>query len=318
MEIKNARILVTGGLGFIGSHIVERLLNENAKEVIILDNYSHPQKLQIKKIFENKKNLKIIKGDIKDNVLLHKICKNIDFVFHKASILIPECHHNPRQCLETNIIGAFNVFEACVLNKVKKIIFASTATVYGEPESLPMKETHPFNNRTFYGASKIANEQFAKAFREKYGLNYIGFRYFNVYGPRMNLKGFNTSILINWLDKMEKDELPIIFGEGKQAMDFIYIDDVVEANIKALKKSIDEGIYNIGSGKATNLNSLFKLMSSIVGFKKKPIYIKPPNIPLISIRQADINKAREELNFVAKTDLKSGLKKLIDWKQKQA
>jgi UDP-glucose 4-epimerase len=248
---------------------------------------------------------------------MNKLCKNIDYVFHEAAIRITQCAKDPRLSNEILEDGTYNVFEACAKNKVKKLIFASSASVYGDPSYLPMDEKHPFNNKTFYGVGKIYAENLAKAFREAYGLNYIGLRYFNVYGPRMDIFGAYTEVMIKWLDKIDDGKAPIIYGNGKQSMDFVYIADVVRANILALKSDVNEGVYNVGTGIETDLNQLCNLMLRLSKLKLKPEYKTQKKLIIVSRRRAAIKNAKKDLKFKAKIKLKEGINTLLEWRDKE-
>jgi len=316
MEIKDKRILVTGGAGFIGSHIVDHIVEEKAKQIIVIDDFSRSRKENLGWATKNG-HVKLIKCDIRNISSVNKFMKGVDYVFHKAALRVTKCAEDPRLCNEVLVNGTFNILEACVKNNIKKIIFASSALVYGEPSYLPMDENHPFNSSTVYGAAKIANEKMAKAFKEMYGLNYIGLRPFNVYGPRMDIFSPHKEVMIKWLDRIDNNQPPLIFGDGTQSMDFVYVEDVARANILALKSDIDEGIYNIGTGFMTSLNELAKIMLKLTKSDLKPIYKKPEKPIYVSKRQAGIEKAKKELKFKVKIKLKEGLKKLIEWRQQQ-
>jgi len=316
MKIKDSVILVTGGAGNIGSHIVDMCIKEGAKKVIVIDNFTRGVISNLDWAKKNG-NVEVVNGDIRDFELLNKYFKNVDYVFHQAAIRITQCAQEPRLAHEVLIDGTFNILEACVKNNIKKVVFASSASVYGDPSYLPIDENHPFNNKTYYGAGKIVNEQMARAFREMYGLKYIGLRYFNVYGPRMDIYGYYTEVMIKWLDKIDKNESPVIFGDGEQAMDFIYVEDIARANILALESNIEEGIYNVGTGVMSSLNDLVRNMLELTNPNLKPEYKKPEKLLIVSKRKADITNAKKDLGFESKIDLKEGLKKLIEWRKAQ-
>lgn len=312
------KFVVTGGAGFIGSWVVDYLLKEFGKEIdriIVFDDFSRGTRDNLKEALKAKK-IKIVKGDIRDPKQVNKVIKGADYVIHEAVIRITQCAENPRLCNEILIDGTFNVFEACIKNKVKKLVFNSSASVYGNPSYLPMDEKHPFNNDTAYGAAKIANEQMARAFRKMYGLNFIVLRPFNAYGPRMDVQGVYTEVFIRWLDRIETGQRPIIFGDGKQSMDFVYVEDIAKATIIALKSKINEGIYNVASGKETSLNDLCETLLKLTNSKLKPIYEAPRTVYSVRRRRADIELAKKELKFMAKTSLEKGLKKLIEWRKR--
>ena len=316
MKIKDSKILVVGGAGNIGSHIVDEVVRKGAREVIVVDKLVRGNKENLEWAMANG-NVTLIDCDIRDKELFDKYFEGVDYVFHEAAIRITQCAKEPKLAHEVLIDGTFNVLESCVKHNIKKLIFASSASVYGEPSYLPMNEEHPFNNKTYYGAGKIANEQMIRAFREMYGLNYVILRYFNVYGPRMDIYGVYTEVMIKWLDKIEKGEPPIIFGDGKQSMDFVYIKDIVRANILALESDMNEGIYNVGTGIETSLNDLLKQMLNIMNSELKPKYEEQKGLVIVSRRKAGTEKAKNELGFKSETDLKSGLKGLIEWRKEQ-
>lgn len=312
------KIVVTGGAGLIGSFVVDYLLESFGKkinQIIVLDNFTRGTKENLENALKSKK-VKIVKDDIRDLKTVDRVIKGADYVIHEAAIRITQCAEDPRLCNEVLIDGTFNVFESCVKHNVKKLIFNSSASVYGQPLKLPMSEDDPYRNDTAYGAAKIANEQMAKAFRKMYGLNYVALRPFNVYGPRMDIYGVYTEVLIRWLDRIDQGLSPIIFGDGKNTLDFIYVEDVARATICALKSSINEGVFNVGSGKETSLKELVDLFLSLTNPTLKPIFEQEKlKTNYATRRQADIKAAMKYLKFEAKTTLKEGLKKLIDWRK---
>lgn len=316
--MKGLKFVVTGGAGLIGSWVTDYIINEYSKDlekIIILDNFVRGHKNNLKQALKSNK-VRLIKGDIRDKEMVDKVIKGADYVVHEAAIRITQCAEDPRLCNEVLIDGTFNVLEACIKHNVKKLVFNSSASVYGNPSYLPMDENHPFNNFTAYGAAKIANEQMAKAFRKMYGLNYVCLRPFNVYGPRMDIFGIYTEVLIRWMDKIDQGFPPIIHGDGKQSMDFIYIEDVARATICALKSPINEDAYNVGSGKEVDLNYLVNMLLKLMDSKLKPVYEAQRTATHVTRRQADTKKSKKDLKFVAKTPLQEGLVKLIDWRRK--
>ncbi|MDD4467199.1 MAG: SDR family NAD(P)-dependent oxidoreductase, partial [Candidatus Pacebacteria bacterium] len=224
-KIKNSRILVTGGAGLIGSHIVDALLEKEPAEIVVFDNFVRGKKENIKLALGSGK-IKIVEGDIKDLSQIKKAMQGIDYVFHQAALWLLECEENPREAINVNIMGTFNVCEAAVENKIKKIIAASSSSVYGDGTYFPTDENHPFNNTLFYGATKIAEEQILRAFWKKYGLDYVAFRYLNVYGPRMDFRSAYIMVIMNFLNKIDKNEPPVIFGDGSATLDLVYVTDV--------------------------------------------------------------------------------------------
>lgn len=311
------QVVVTGGAGLIGSTVVEFLLKEKeVGQITILDNFVRGTKENIKAFVDNKK-VKIVRGDIRNVKTVNNVIKGADWVVHEAAIKNILCDEDPRLSLEVLVNGTFNVMEACVTHKVKKLVFNSSASVYGQPLKLPMSENDVLNNLAFYGAGKIANEEMAKAFHEIYGLNYIGLRPFNVYGPRMDVSGVYTEVFIRWLNNIDNGQAPVIFGDGKNTLDFVYIKDVAVATIKALKSPRTEGIYNVASGKETDLNTLVTTLLKLTKSNLTPIHKKQVRKSnYVTRRRADVSKAKKELGFVAKTSLEKGLSELIEWRHK--
>ena len=246
---------------FIGSTIVDQLLDAGAAEVIVLDNFVRGSWRNLASAQDSGR-VKVVKGDICDAKLVDDLTAGMDFVFHKAALRITRCAEAPREAVDVLINGTVNVLEAAVHHKVKKVIAASSASVYGDPSYLPMDESHPFNNRTLYGAGKIACEQMLRAYYTMFGLPYVAFRYFNVYGPRMDMAGVYTEVLIRWLDAIEANRPPLIFGDGTQSMDFVYVADVARANILAAQSDVTDEVFNVGTGRQTSLRELCDLATS--------------------------------------------------------
>lgn len=316
MELKDSRILITGGAGFVGSHIADLLVKEEVLEIVVLDNLLRGKIENLENATKSGK-VTFIEGDIRDKVLLEKLIKGIDFVFHQAAVRITRCAEYPREGYEIMSDGTLNVIEACVKEKVKKLIAASSASVYGLADYFPTDETHhPYNNRTFYGALKASNELMLRAFYEMYGLDYIVLRYFNVYGPRMDIHGAYTEVLIKWLDCIDEGKPPLIFGDGKQAMDFIYVEDVARANILAAKSNITDDVFNIASGKETTLLELLEALLKVLGSSLKPEFKEERKVNPVSRRLASIEKAERLLGFKINIGLEEGLRKLIEWRRK--
>lgn len=312
MQLNNKKILITGGGGLIGSYIVDQLLAKQVKHIIVVENWIRGSKKNIELALKSKK-VEIVEGDIQDQKLIDKVMNDIDIVFHQAALKHNQCTQNPRFGHEVLADGTFTVFESAAKNNIKKVIFASSASVYGNPKHLPMKETYPFNDTTIYGAAKIYNERIAYAFHALYKLPFVGLRYFNVYGPRMDIHGAYTEVLIRWLDQIKNGSSPIIYGSGKQSMDFVYVEDVADANILAAEGDIETGIFNVGTGVETTLLELLSLILKLTSSNLKPIFKPARAHSLANRRQADIELVKEKLKFKAKTSLEVGLKKLIKW-----
>lgn len=313
MNLSGSRISVIGGAGLIGSHLVDQLTREDVK-IVVIDNLVRGRKENLAEALKSHK-VKLVVADIRNKEELAKAMAGSDYVVHLAALWLLQCQEDPRACLEVNVVGTQNVLEAARDLKVKRVVFSSSASVYGEPSYLPMDEKHPFNNRTAYGASKIAGEQMLRAFYEMYGLNYVGLRYFNVYGPRQDHRGAYVSVFMRFLDRIDKGEPPVLFGDGSQTMDFIYVEDVARSNLLALKAEATDANYNIASGTETSLNELAKLILQLMGSTLQPIYKRDAN-PGVQKRKAGVERAKTDLGFEAAIPLEEGLKKLIAWRMK--
>jgi len=239
--------------------------------------------------------------------------KGIDYTFHLAALWLLQCYEYPRAAFDVNIRGTFNVLEACVNNKIKKLVYSSSASVYGDALEIPMREDHPFNNKTFYGATKIAGEQMCRAFYHRYGLNYVGLRYMNVYGPRQDYKGAYIAVIMKILDRLDRGLPPILYGDGTQAYDFIYVQDAARANICALKADAKDEFYNVGMGTQTTIRELCELILEITG-RNFEIQYEPAGPTFVTNRIGSTEKAKRDLGFEAKVNLREGLVKLIEWR----
>jgi UDP-glucose 4-epimerase len=306
--------LVTGGAGFIGSTIVDQLLAAGVSEVRIIDNFIRGTWNNLASALEHDK-VNAIDGDIRDASLVNVVTQGVDYVFHQAALRITRCAEAPREAVEVLIDGTLNVLEAAVEYKVKKVIAASSASVYGEPSYLPIDEAHPFNNRTMYGAGKVANEQMLRAFFETSGLRYIALRPFNVFGPRMDIAGVYTEVLIRWLDAIEAGKPPLIFGDGTQSMDFVYVEDVARANLLAAESDVTDEAFNIGTGVQTSLTELCKLVLRLTGSSLQPEYREARRVANVQRRRAAVEKAERMLGFQTTVSLEQGLSELIGWRK---
>jgi UDP-glucose 4-epimerase len=305
--------LVTGGAGFVGSAIVDQLLAAGVAEVRVLDNFVRGSRSNLAWALDHG-GVNVIEGDIRDTSLVNRATDGVDYVFHQAALRITRCAEDPREAVEVLIDGTLSVLEAALGHKVKKVVAASSASVYGEPSYLPMDESHPFNNRTMYGAAKIANEQMLRALHETSGLQYIALRPFNVYGPRMDVTGVYTEVLIRWLDAIETNKPPLIFGDGQQSMDFVYIGDVARANLLAVQSHVTDDVFNVGTGVQTSLNELCELLLRLTHSRLQPEYREPRKVANVQARRAAVEKAENMLQFRARVSLEEGLRELIDWR----
>jgi UDP-glucose 4-epimerase len=315
-DLTGAKILITGGAGFVGSLTAEQLLSEGVKEIVILDNLIRGSVKNIAGIMDSGK-IRFIEGDIRDSRLVDGLLRDIDYCFHLAALRITHCIESPRDAVEVMIDGTFNVAEACVKHKVKKIVAASSASIYGNANTFPTKEDHhPYNNRTLYGAAKVANELILRSFCSMYGLAYDMLRYFNVYGPRMDIHGRYTEVLIRWYDAIRAGREPLIYGDGKQTMDFIYIEDVARSNILAMKADVKDEVFNIASGTETSLEELCFLLLEVMKTELRPKYVPISDDRKkveVGRRLADTGKAEERIGFRSKVSLREGLGSLVAW-----
>jgi len=312
-RISGTRCLVTGGAGFIGSTIVDQLLDAGAAEIVVLDNFVRGTWSNLAPA-RDRGGVNVIKGDICDAALVDELTEGIDFIFHQAALRITRCAEAPREAVDVLINGTLNLLESAVHHKVKKVVAASSASVYGDPSYLPMDESHPFNNRTIYGAGKIACEQMLRAYYTMYGLNYVAFRYFNVYGPRMDIAGVYTEVLIRWLDALEATQPPLIFGDGTQSMDFVFVGDVARANVLAAQSNVTDEVFNVGTGVQTSLSELCNLLLQLPGSSLRPEHREARQVANVQARRAGIEKAARLLGFRADISLLDGLQELIRWR----
>lgn len=311
------RVLLTGGAGLIGSHIVDLLMDgqEQGKysDIIVLDNFIRGRVENLAGAMERGP-IKLIEGDIRDRELLSEVMQDVDLVFHLAAIRITQCAEEPRLAMDVLGNGTFNVLDAAVQAGVKKVIASSSASVYGLADELPTTERqHSYNNRTLYGALKAFNEGLLRSFNEMYGLNYVALRYFNVYGPRMDIYGAYTEVLIRWMDRIIAGEPPLIFGDGKQTMDFVHVADIARANILAAKADVNDEAFNVASGVETSLNDLAYALLRVMGSDLQPEYGPERKVNPVPRRLADTSKAREMIGFAAQVDLEQGLRDLVAW-----
>jgi UDP-glucose 4-epimerase len=311
--IQGTKVLITGGAGFVGSATADQLLIAGAAEVRVLDNFVRGNLRNLESA-RTKGHVVIIEGDIRDADAVDNAIDGVDYVFHQAALRITRCAEAPREAIQVLIDGTSNVLESAVRHRIKKVVAASSASVYGDPSYLPMDENHPFNNRTLYGAGKIANEQMLRAYYEMFKLPYVAFRYFNIYGPRMDIDGVYTEVLIRWMNAIDAGQSPKIFGDGSQSMDFVYVEDVARANVAGLVADVNDEVFNVGTGVQTTLNELCHLLLKVTGSHLKPEYHEARKVNNVQARRATTEKAEKMLGFKARVDLEAGLKSLVQWR----
>ncbi|WP_027157458.1 NAD-dependent epimerase/dehydratase family protein [Methylobacter luteus] len=314
MDIKNSNILVTGGCGLVGSTTIDLLLRDYAPaSILILDNLSRGTLANVEKALKDPR-VTLLREDIRDVEATHRAMRGVDAVIHMATLRITACAGEPREAMGVMCDGSFNVLEAAQAAGVKKVVAASSASIYGLADTFPTREDHhPYNNRTWYGASKIMLEGLLRSFNDMYGLPYVALRYFNVYGPRMDIYGKYTEVLIRWMERIAAGQPPLILGDGTQTMDFVYIEDVARSNILALESDITDDVFNIASGRETSLNELAAALLKVMGSDLQPEYGPERKVNPVSRRMADTTKAERLLGFRAQVSLEDGLSRLVDW-----
>ena len=318
-KLKDSKVLVIGGAGFIGGFVISELLKSDVNEVIIYDNFARGKADNIiESLKDSRCSVYPLGGDVREIDILNSAMKGVDYVFHLAAMWLLHCKDFPRTAFDVNIAGTFNVLEACVNNNIKKLIYSSSASVYGDAVEVPMTEAHPFNNKNFYGATKIAGEAMATAYNDRYGLEIIGLRYMNVYGPGQDQHAVYSGVVPIMLNKIEAGEQPIINGDGSQAYDFIYVEDIAKSNIAALESDIKLGYYNVGSEVQTTIKELcdtiLDLKNSNLKVKYMP-YSEDDARALVQNRIGSRKRAENEIKFKYKDSLRQGLQKLIDWRK---
>tara|TARA_B100000242_G_C43028744_1_gene479165 strand:- start:146 stop:1123 length:978 start_codon:yes stop_codon:yes gene_type:complete len=316
MDIKDNRFLVVGGAGLIGSHICEALLKHDAKEVIVFDNFVRGS-IENLELVKNDPRFKIFKmgGDILQPDLIEIALKNIDGVFHLSALWLLQCHELPSYAFDVNVKGTFNILEACRKANIKKLVFSSSASVYGDAITEPITEDHPFNNKNFYGATKICGESMLTAYHYRYQLNFVGLRYMNVYGPRQDYRGAYIAVIMKMLDAIDKNQSPIIYGDGDEAFDFIYVEDCAKANICAMKSSSNNGFYNVGTGVKTSLKEIAEILLKLTNSDLKIKYMPREQKTFVKNRIGCPKKASKEINFKYSVRLEDGLIKLLNWRK---
>jgi UDP-glucose 4-epimerase len=311
--MKSNRILITGGAGLIGSHIADLAVQESPAEIVVLDNFVRGRMENLAGAMKSGL-VRVVEGDIRNAALVGQVMEGVDVLFHQAAIRITQCAEEPRLALEVLVDGTFTVLEQAVKAGVKKVVAASSASVYGLAEEFPTGESHhPYNNRTLYGAAKVFNEGLLRSFNDMYGLNYVGLRYFNVYGPRMDIYGAYTEVLIRWMERLAAGKPPLIFGDGSQTMDFVNVKDIARANILAAKANVSDRVFNVASGTETSLRELAEALMRAMGVEASIEFGPERKVNPVSRRLADTSAAAELLGFTTTIGLEDGLRDLVAW-----
>ena len=318
MDLKDQNLLVIGGAGLIGSHTVDKLLQTDANKIVIYDNFARGSQENLSEALKDPR-VKVyeVGGDILQTDILNACMKDekIDGVFHLAALWLLQCHDYPETAFKVNVEGTFNVMNACVKNDIKRLVYSSSASVYGDAVTEPMEEDHPFNNKNFYGATKICGEAMLRSFHHRYGLDYVGLRYMNVYGPRQDYHGAYIAVIMKMLDAIDQGQGPTIMGDGSEAFDFIAVEDCAKANICAMQSHATDDFYNVGTGIRTSLKELAEKIVALTGCNQPIQYAPRSQATLVRNRIGSAVKASEEINFTADINVDDGLRKLIEWRK---
>ena len=316
MDIRDKKLVLVGGAGLIGSHTVDALLQEDVGEVVVYDNFVRGR---IENLGDALKDPRVkifdVGGDVMQTDILNAAFEKADGVFHLAALWLLQCHEFPRSAFDVNVRGTFNVMEACVKNGVGRLVYSSSASVYGDAVEEPMTEGHPFNNQNFYGATKICGEAMLRAFYHRYGLNFVGLRYMNVYGPRQDYHGAYIAVIMKMLDAIDRGDSPTIMGDGSEAFDFVAVEDCGKANVCAMKADTTDRFYNVGTGKRTSLKQLAEMLLHLCESEKPIKYAPRSQATLVRNRIGSPVRARTDIGFEANIKLADGLRKLIEWRR---
>ena len=311
------RILITGGAGLVGSHLADHLVRTGESEIVVLDNFSRGRRENLQQASSSGR-VRLIEGDVRNQSDVDRAMDGVSLVFHQAAIRITLCAEQPRLAKDVLVDGTFNVLEAAVRLGVRKVIVASSASVYGLAESFPTTEAHhPYANRTIYGAAKVFNEGLLRSFNDMYGLDYVALRYYNVYGPRMDIYGAYTEVLIRWMEAIAAGRPPVIFGDGSDTADFVHVEDIARANVLAAEAPVTDAVFNVATGVETTLNQLAEMLLSAMGSSLTPEHQPPRKVNPVSRRLASVEAASEQLGFRATVSVEEGLRSLVAWWQRE-
>ena len=312
-SLLGSRVLITGGAGAIGSNLCDLVVQAGAREILVLDNFVRGRRDNLAWAEANGP-VEVVEGDICDQALVDELTRDIDVVFHQAAIRITQCAEEPRLAKEVMVDGTYNVLESAVRHEVPRLVAASSASVYGLADTFPTTEAqHPYANDTLYGAAKVFNEGLLRSFHAMYGLDYVALRYFNVYGPRMDIHGVYTEVLVRWMERIHAGTPPLILGDGSQTMDFVYIPDVARSNVLAAEADVTDTVYNVATGTETSLLELAQMLLKVMESDLDAEFGPERAVNKVPRRLADTSAARRDLGFVAETDLEAGLRGLVEW-----
>lgn len=315
MDIRGKKLVVIGGAGLIGSHTVDQLLKHDVGQITVYDNFVRGSAENLGDALKDPRvRIHDVGGDILQTDILDSALKDADGVFHLAALWLLQCHEFPRSAFDVNVRGTFNVMESCVKQGVKRLVYSSSASVYGDAVKEPMEEDHPFNNKNFYGATKIAGEAMLRAFHHRYGLNFVGLRYMNVYGPRQDYHGAYIAVIMKMLDAIDKGESPTIMGDGSEAFDFVAVEDCGLANVCAMQADVADEFYNVGTGLRTSLKELAEMLIDLTACQQPIRYAPRSQATLVRNRIGSPAKATRDIGFTSKIPLKEGLRRLIEWR----
>jgi UDP-glucose 4-epimerase len=314
MTLRGKRVLITGGAGFIGSAIVDQLILEDCEKIVVVDNFLRGRPDNVRNAMRHRC-FSLIEGDICDSTLMDKLVAESQVVFHMAALRITHCAAEPQLAKQVMVDAVFDLLQKCVIHGIHKIVAASSASIYGMAKKFPTPESHsPYDNRTLYGATKVFNEALLRSFNEMFGLRYVAMRFFNAYGPRMDMHGKYTEVLIRWMECLDVDESPVILGDGLQTMDFVHVSDVARASIMAAKADVHDEVLNIGSQTETSLRDLAALLARIMEREDvRSFFQKDREVNRVPRRLADISKARRLLGWTPAISLEEGLRELVQW-----
>ncbi|MBM4442830.1 MAG: NAD-dependent epimerase/dehydratase family protein [Candidatus Rokubacteria bacterium] len=314
--LTNARVFVTGGSGLLGSHVCDALLEQGVRELVVLDNFVRGRRHHLEGAAARGE-VTIVDGSVTDAALVRSLTDGADFVAHLAALRLTRCEEEPAACFEVMVRGTDTVLAAAAEAKVKKVVYASSVVVYGDPVREPMDEAHPLATENFYGAAKVAGEYFCRAWRRKAGLPYVALRFFNMYGPRMSIEGADTEVLVKWLERLEAGEAPVIHGDGSATIDWVHVRDAARATVLALTRPVDGVTLNVASGTATSLKALAALLAELTGGRAQPRYEPVRQVHAGARRVGDPRAAQDALGFTATIGLREGLQELITWYRQQ-